>query len=74
MITICNVLAVADPGLQGIDLRAGLLDREGLGVIDAQPFGPLLAGGPVGELEEEGCHPDGGNADMEAGTFCGRRP
>src|SRR6266702_535993 len=52
--TLCNVLAIADPGFQGIDPGAGLLDREGLAVIDAQPFGPWLAGGPVGELEEKG--------------------
>jgi hypothetical protein len=67
--TVCNVIAVTDPGFQRIDLGAGLLDREGLGVIDAQPFGALLAGGPVGELEEKGRYPSRDNADVEAGAF-----
>jgi hypothetical protein len=30
-----------------------MLDREGLGVVDAEPFAPLLARGSVGELEEK---------------------
>src|SRR5258708_360918 len=67
--TICNVLPVADPSFEGIDLGAGLLDREGFGVIDAQPFGPLLTSGPVGELEEEGRDPGRDDADVEARTF-----
>ncbi|WP_315799002.1 hypothetical protein [Bradyrhizobium sp. SZCCHNRI3043] len=42
--TLCNVLAVADPGFQGIDLGAGMFDREGFGVIDAEPLRALASG------------------------------
>jgi hypothetical protein len=60
---------VAAHALEAIDLAAGILDREGLGVIDAKPAGALLAGRRVGELEGEGRHASRGDADVEAGAF-----
>ena len=48
---------LATPGPEAVDLATGVLDREGLSIVDAKPAGALLAGLPVGELEREGCHP-----------------
>src|ERR1700720_4123026 len=55
--------------LETIDLAAGILDREGLGVIDAKPAGALLAGRRIGELEGKGRHASRGDADIDAGAF-----
>src|SRR6516225_9358558 len=55
--------------LRRVDLAAGIFDPEGLGVVDAEPSGALLAGRRVGELEREGCDAGRGNADVEARTF-----
>ena len=55
--------------LQAVDPAAGVLDSEGLGVVDAKPAGSLLAGLRVGELEREGRHASRGDADVEAGAF-----
>jgi hypothetical protein len=46
-----------------------MLDREGLGVVDAEPFAPLLARGSVGELEEKGRGAGRDDADKKAGAF-----
>ena len=54
---------------QAVDLAAGVLDGEGLGVVDAKPAGALLAGRRIGELEREGRHASRGDADVEAGAF-----
>src|ERR1700722_5006186 len=56
-------------GLEAVDLAAGNLDREGLGVIDAEPRGALLAGFGAGELVIEGRHPGSGDADVETLAF-----
>jgi hypothetical protein len=63
-----DVLAVADPVFQGVDGGAGIIDREAV-AIDAEPFGPLLAGGFVGELEIEGRRASGDDGDVQAGAF-----
>ena len=54
---------------QAVDPAAGVLDGEGLGVVDAKPAGALLAGLRIGELEGEGRHASRGDADVEAGAF-----
>jgi len=59
----------AASGLEAIGLATGILDREGLRIIDAEPAGALLAGLRIGELEREGRDTGGGDADIEAGTF-----
>jgi len=60
---------VAAHALEAVDLAAGILDGEGLGVIDAKPAGALLAGRRVGELEGEGRRASRGDADVKAGAF-----
>ena len=54
---------------QAVDLVAGIFDGEGLGVVDAQPAGALLAGRRIGELEGEGRHASRGDTDVEARAF-----
>ena len=54
---------------QAVDLVAGIFDGEGLGVVDAQPAGALLAGLQIGELEGEGRHASGDNTDVQARAF-----
>src|SRR5204863_359968 len=56
---------VAAHGLEAVDLAAGVLDGEGLGIVDAEPAGALLAGLPVGELVGEGRDARRGDADVE---------
>jgi len=60
---------LAAPGSEAVDLAAGVLDREGLGIVDAEPAGALLAGLPVGELEGEGRNAHRGDADVQARAF-----
>jgi hypothetical protein len=55
--------------LQAVDLATSVLDREGLRVVDAQHGRALFAGGSIGELEIEGRHACGNDADIEAGAF-----
>jgi hypothetical protein len=68
-VTECFGKRHSAPAPQPVDLAAGSLDGEGLGVVDAQPAGALLAGRRVGELEGEGRHASGGDADVEAGAL-----
>ena len=63
-----DVLAVADPVFHGIDGGAGIIDRV-VRAIDTKTFRPLLARGPVGELEIEGCRTGGDDADVKARAF-----
>jgi hypothetical protein len=63
-----DVLAVADPGFQGIDLGSGMLDGEGF-AMNAEPFGALPARALVGEFEREGRRPGGDDGDVEAARF-----
>src|SRR5437667_6117814 len=53
---------LAAHALEAVDPAAGGLDGEGFGIVDAEPSGTLLAGGPIGELEGEGRHTGRGDA------------
>src|SRR3954447_9131054 len=55
--------------LQAVDLAAGVLDGEGLGIVDAEPAGALLSGLPIGELEGKGRDTRSGDADVQARAF-----
>src|ERR1700730_7566896 len=63
-----NVLAVAEPVFQGVDGGAGIVDRV-VAAMDAEPLGPLLAGGLVVELEIEGRGATGDDRDIKAAAF-----
>jgi hypothetical protein len=54
---------------QTVDLAAGVLDGEGLGIVDAEPAGALFAGRRIGELEREAGDAGDRQAGKKAGAF-----
>ena len=54
---------------KAVDPAAGMLDSEGLGVVDASQPVRCLPVCQVSELEREGRHASRGDADVQAGAF-----